>query len=98
MESSFPSISYTCAPTIFWVRDSDRIIIVNELDGSTHQLTGREAIVWSHLALRIDSLGLIEMLATLLGQNREIVENELSLFFRRWQALGLLAVNESDHG
>jgi hypothetical protein len=77
-------------PHIQWVKDRDRIFIVDEITGSVYALARLPAAVWSWLNLGYGYDSLLEFVACMLKVSTSTAQVDLDEMLREWQELGFI--------
>lgn len=77
---------------LYWVKDRDQILVVDEQDQQVHPLHSVEAAVWSWLALSYPYPKIVELLAAMLQISSLETEQRLGVIFQNWQKTGILTV------
>jgi len=80
---------------IYWARDLDRTILVNDQSGRSFNLRGLEAIVWSWLTLGFPYSKIASLLSTILESPISEAEFRLNIILRQWVENGLLTIEEN---
>jgi hypothetical protein len=83
-------LTYRCAPTIRWVKDANRTLVVEAEKGRAWSLDGVEAVVWDLLALDYPAGRIARFLAMLLGESREEAGARLLTMIQAWEETGIL--------
>jgi hypothetical protein len=84
------ALRYRCGPAIAWVKDADRIFLVQEGEAQSWSLDGVEAIVWDLLALNYPLKQLTSFLSVLLNVSSEEANHTLLDVLRKWEKAGIL--------
>ncbi|MGQ9598773.1 MAG: hypothetical protein ACUVWZ_05095 [Anaerolineae bacterium] len=96
--SGVSSIVYRCSPTVSWVKDSHRTILIEKENGRSWSLQGFEAAVWDLLVLRYPAVQIIEFLAVLLGEPVEKATEVLGSLLQEWRETGIVKAVEKTQG
>ena len=93
MNSPETTLVYACPDSIYWVKDSTRIIVVDEQSRQVQLLTGVETAVWDWLMLGYDYSRLAGLTAVLLDIPLTQAKQHLHHQLQAWQQRGLLTVH-----
>jgi hypothetical protein len=88
------AVVYCCAPTVAWIRDADRMILVEEAKGRCWHLQGVEAVIWDLLTLHYPWDGIVDFLAVLLGASVQEASKTLLAALRDWKEAGIVCTGE----
>jgi hypothetical protein len=77
---------------LYWVKDRDQILIVDEEDQEIYTLQNVEAALWVWLTLGYSYPKIVELSAKMVGLPSMEMEQRLRVIFLRWQVVGILAV------
>ena len=76
---------------LYWVRDREQIVIVDEQTQEIHTLIGVEAAVWTWLTFGHPYTKIVELLAATLELPMVETEQRLHVIFQTWKKAGILA-------
>jgi hypothetical protein len=88
----------TCPAPVWWVKDADQILVVDEQKGTLVILRGLEAVIWDWLTLMYSYPRLVNLLAALRVVPADEAERQLIDVLSAWQSIGLLQRDEAAHG
>ncbi|MEO8355190.1 MAG: hypothetical protein ABI621_04700 [Chloroflexota bacterium] len=77
---------------LYWVRDREQILIVDEQSQEIYALQHVEAAVWTWLALAYSYAKIVELSTAMLGVPSAEAEQRLQVIFQNWQNTGILAI------
>jgi hypothetical protein len=83
---------------IRWVRDSDRILIVDMRNQHVYQFIGEEAALWSWLASGLGESAFVPLLAEALAVPKPEAEVRWQAIQVRWREAGLLTDRDGADG
>jgi hypothetical protein len=90
---------YDCASDITWVRDADRILLVDAKKEQFWSLQGVEAAMWDWLTLAYPYEKIVRFLSLLSRVPAGEAERKFLTTLRGWQELGIVqAVEEKNRG
>lgn len=89
-----PSMKVSNASGISWRRDVSGTIVVNELDGRAHRITGIAEVIWDCLLLSYPYPKIIDVVSQLTSSTLAGAEEETFAHLCEWRDLGLLTVQE----
>jgi hypothetical protein len=96
MTASFKhSLPYNFSASICWCVDAHQIIVVDEVRGVAHTLTGLPAALWQWLSLGYGYSPLVEFTAQYLDCPLDQADQPVNAILTGWLAAGLL---EQEHG
>jgi hypothetical protein len=84
---------YTCPEQLYWVKDNNQIILVDERQGKAFILQGAEAAIWGWLSLRYAYPKLVKFVAVLLAVSATEAEQTVRATLQKWHAQGLLEIS-----
>ena len=79
--------------SVFWVRDKNRIVVIDIEKPYTQALHGLEAAIWGWLTLGYSYPRLLKLVTTALEVHPETAENSLLETLNTWIAAGILEVH-----
>lgn len=92
------SIVYYPSSKLRWINDLDRIIIVDERSGLSHELEGLQAAIWDWLTFSPSHLQLVSYLAALSALPEDEAESTLLKIIADWHQNNLLIMEEVTNG
>ena len=84
------SVLYETHPSIRWLVDDDRVIVVDEATSQSHAFQGTDAVIWRSLSLSPDYGRLVDLLQRIWGISRPDAERDLRATLERWTERGVL--------
>lgn len=87
-------IVYACAPSIVWVRDADRVLVVDRDRERAWTLHGVESVAWDLLTAGYSYPHVIEMLSLLFSLPAGEAGRTLADVLRKWEGAGMVEVSE----
>jgi hypothetical protein len=79
-----------CPEHVFWVKEANSILVVDEQRAEAVVLQGLECAVWSWISLAYPYPDLVRFLAETLDQPAETAQRSLDALLGRWVHAGLL--------
>jgi hypothetical protein len=89
---------WQCHTSIRWVRDSDRILLVDTRNQHVFQLAGEEAALWGWFSSGLTGSAVVPLLAELTGLPPADADARCREVLAQWRECGLLADRESPDG
>ena len=83
---------------ILWVKDQDKIIVIDKQQKRTLYLQDLEAALWSWLTLAYPYQKLIYLLQASLDTTTQEAEKQLISFLQKWHSAGILVLEGGKHG
>ena len=77
---------------LYWVKDREQLLIVDEQHQEIYALLGVEAAVWTWLTFGYPYAKIVELLAETLELPMVETEQRLHVIFQNWKKTGILAV------
>lgn len=81
---------YRCAPDFVWVRDAERVIVVDSEGGRSWSLDGIEAAIWDWLAMGYSYPKIVGFVSLILKRSQDETGAVLQDTLRRWYRAGLV--------
>ena len=88
------TIVYHPSSKLRWINDQDRIIIVDERSGLSHELDGLQAAIWDWLTFSPSHLQLVSYLVALSALPEDEAESMLKKIIEDWHQDNLLIMEE----
>ena len=92
-EAILPTVErsvYRCAPHIVWIRDADRVILVDPDNERSWLLHGIEAAIWDWLTVGYEYERIVGLLSLILQSSEDEAGATLTDALRRWCHAGLV--------
>lgn len=86
------NLTLTCAPAIVWVKDANRILLVDHQRELFWALEGIEATLWDWLAMAYPYEKIIHFLALTLDKSSEEADRQLRSVLDVWRQSGIIQV------
>ena len=90
MRQDYAGVVLSCANPIYWVQETDHVLVVDETHQKTYILSGVEGALWNWLVLAYPYNKVVDLLATLLGLSIPTAEVHMHTILRKWLDAGLL--------
>jgi hypothetical protein len=84
------SVLYETLPSIRWLVDDDRVIVVDEAASRSHVFQGTDAMIWRSLSLSQDYERLVDLLQRIWGLSRPDAERDLRATLECWTECGVI--------
>jgi hypothetical protein len=81
---------FCCAPEVAWVRDADRVLVLEPATGRSWSLRGIEAALWDWLAIGYPYAKLVHLMSLALDSPRGAAEEQALELLHRWHDEGIL--------
>jgi hypothetical protein len=90
MNQGRASVIYTTHPSIRWLVDHDRVIVVDEVASRSHVFQGSDAVIWRSLSLSQDYGRLVDLMQRIWCMSRPDAERDLRATLERWTERGVV--------
>lgn len=94
--SGLPVLAYRCAPTIAWVKDAGRTILVDQEEARWWAIDGVEAVIWDLFTLGYPIERLTRFLSVLLDESGEEATGRVLAAIAEWEAAGIVQAMTGD--
>lgn len=94
MKQDRSHLTYICPKSIYWVKDSNQIIVVDSQANKTQILTSLEVTIWGLLTLSYSYPNIVRFLSALLSLPVDKAERVLVKTLDDWRRVDLLRIED----